>query len=113
MTQEDCVDFRNFYLIMSVVGTIIPWILFGSFFMEHGFDIPFFLQSLFASGAAGGFTADVFVSIIVFWAWSWRDASRRQVERWWLIFPATCFVGLSLALPLYLYLRERDQTRIA
>jgi hypothetical protein len=105
---EERMTVRNFYLAMAVVGTVVPWMLFGSFFMAHGPDIPLFLQSLFVNGAAGGFSADVLVSILVFWVWSWRDAAKHQVERWWLVLPATFFAGLSLALPLYLYLRERD-----
>ena len=44
--------------------------------------------------------------IVVFLIWSWRDARARGVARWWLVLPATCLVGLSLSLPLYLYLRE-------
>lgn len=99
---------RNFYLLMAMAGTLIPWVMFGFFFTDNGPDIPLFLQSLFVNGAAGGFTADVFISIIVFWVWSWRDAVNNQVKRWWLVFPASFFVGLSLALPLYLYLRERN-----
>lgn len=97
---------RHFYLAMAVVGTLVPWLFFGSFFALHGFAIPLFLQSLFANGPAGGFSADVLISIVVFWVWSWRDATRHDVERWWLVLPASFFVGLSLALPLYFYLRE-------
>lgn len=99
---------RNFYMAMAVVGTVVPWMLFGSFFALNGPDIPLFLQSLFANGPAGGFSADVLISILVFWEWSWRDAAKHAVGHWWLVLPASCFVGLSLALPLYLYLRERD-----
>lgn len=99
---------RNFYLAMAVVGTVVPWVLFGSFFMQNGPDIPLFLQSLFVNGAAGGFSVDVLVSILVFWVWSWRDARKNGVARWWLVLPASCLVGLSLSLPLYLYLREQD-----
>lgn len=99
---------RTFYLASAVVGTIVPWLFFGSFFALHGPDVPLFLQSLFANGAAGGFSADVLICIAVFWVWSWRDAARNNVKRWWLVLPASFCVGLSLALPLYLYLRERD-----
>ena len=99
---------RTFYLAMAVIGTVIPWLFFGSFFTLHGPDIPLFLQSLFVNGAAGGFSADVLISILVFWVWSGRDAAKANVARWWLVLPAGFFVGLSLALPLYLYLRERD-----
>ncbi|SMH36112.1 Protein of unknown function [Azospirillum lipoferum] len=81
---------------------------FGSFFAVHGIDVPLFLQSLFVNGAAGGFSADVLITIVVFWVWSWRDAAKNNVARWWLILPASFFVGLSLAFPLYLYLREQD-----
>ncbi|MBN9480708.1 MAG: DUF2834 domain-containing protein [Bordetella sp.] len=100
-------NLRNFYLAMAVAGTVIPWLFFGAFFGAHGPDIPLFLQSLFANGAAGGFSADVLISIVIFWVWSWRDARERKVARWWLVLPASFFVGLSLSLPLYLYLRER------
>lgn len=100
---------RRFYLAAAIAGTLIPWLFFGSFFASHGPNIPLFLQSLFANGAAGGFSADVLLSILVFWVWSWRDAERNRITGWWLVLPAGFSVGLSLALPLYLYLRERDQ----
>lgn len=99
---------RKFYLAMAVLGTVVPWSFFASFFAMNGPDIPLFLQSLFANGAAGGFSADVLITIFIFWVWSWRDATRNSVAHWWLVLPASFFVGLSLALPLYLYLRERN-----
>ncbi|MDM7850152.1 DUF2834 domain-containing protein [Pseudochrobactrum kiredjianiae] len=101
---------KNFYLAMAIIGTLVPWLFFGSFFALNGLDIPLFLQSLFANGAAGGFSADVLITIVVFWIWSWRDAAKNNVTHWWLVLPASCFVGLSLALPLYLYLREPHST---
>lgn len=104
---------KNLYLALAVIGTLVPWLFFGSFFAQHGLDIPLFAQSLFANGAAGGFSADVLIALPVFWLWSWRDAARHTVAHWWLIFPASFCVGLSLALPLYLYLREPDQRHTA
>ena len=96
---------RNLYLAAAIVGTLIPWLFFGTFFAQNGLNIP--LHSLFVNGAAGGFSADVLISIPIFWLWSWRDAARHNVARWWLVLPASFFVGLSLSLPLYLYLREK------
>jgi len=98
---------KHFYLLIALVGTVIPWMFFGSFFALNGINIPLFLKSLFANGAAGGFSADVLITILVFWVWSWRDAAKSNVAHWWLILPASCTVGLSLALPLYMYLREK------
>ena len=99
---------RHVYLAMAVIGTLLPWLLFGSFFAQHGPDAPLFLRALFANGAAGGFAVDVLLSMLVFWLWSWRDAACHGVARWWLVLPAGCLVGLSLAMPLYFYLRERE-----
>lgn len=97
---------RNFYLIAAIIGTILPWLLFGSFFAANGLNIPLFLKSLYANGAAGGFSTDVLISILVFWVWSFRDARQNSISSWWLVIPAGSLVGLSLALPLYLYFRE-------
>lgn len=96
---------RNFYLLMAVVGTILPWLFFGQFFAANGLDIPRFVMDLFANGAASGFSVDVLISILVFLVWSFADARTHGVDRWWLVLPASCIVGLSLSLPLYLYLR--------
>lgn len=98
---------RHFYLVMAIAGAIVPWVLFGSFFLQNGPDAPLFLQSLFVNGAAGGFSADVLISLSVFLIWSRRDAARQRVAHWWLVLPASCLAGLSVSLPLYLYLRER------
>jgi len=102
---------RWFYLVMMVIGTVVPWVFFGGFFAAEGPDLPLFLASLFPNGAASGFTVDVLLSIVVFLVWSATDAQRTGVRRWWLVIPATCLVGLSLSLPLYLYLRETRAVR--
>ena len=91
---------------MAVVGTIVPWFFFARFFAAEGLNIPLFVQSLFVNGAAAGFVADVLLSAVVFLVWSYSDAQRVGVRRWWLVLPASFLVGLSLALPLYLYMRS-------
>ena len=93
------------YVILALTGTLVPWLFFGGFFAAHGLDIPRFVASLFANGAAGGFSADVLISIIVFWIWSFADSREHSVGRWWLVLPSACCVGLSLAFPFYLVLR--------
>ncbi|KXK23738.1 MAG: hypothetical protein UZ15_CFX003000503 [Chloroflexi bacterium OLB15] len=104
---------KNFYLVCAIIGTIIPWLFFAHFFRTEGVNLSLFLSSLFANGAAGGFSADVLISILVFWVWSFTDANRHHISRWWLVLPASFLVGLSLALPLYLYLREVGISRAA
>ncbi|TLP69244.1 DUF2834 domain-containing protein [Parasedimentitalea maritima] len=97
---------RRFYAAAAAIGTLVPWLFFGSFFALNGFDVRAFILGLFANGAAAGFSADVLISMVVFWVWSWQDAQRRCLQHWWLVLPAGFTVGLSLALPLYLWMRE-------
>ena len=77
----------------------------------NGFAPIAFLQSLFVTLPAGGFTIDLLLSIIIFGIWSYHDARHHGVKRWWYVIPATCVVGLSLALPLYLYLRHDQASK--
>lgn len=99
---------RLFYLVAAIIGTIVPWYFFAVFFMNNGFDIPLFISSLFANGAAAGFVMDVLISLVVFWVWSFADAKTNNVKHWWLVLPASFLVGLSLAFPMYLYMRTED-----
>jgi len=101
---------KRFWIIMAVFGTVIPWAYFGSFFSANGFALAGFVKALFQNGAAGGFAADVMLSILIFWVWSFYDARRENIRHWWLTLPAGFAVGLSLALPLYLALREPKGT---
>lgn len=100
---------KTFYLIGAIAGTLIPWGFFASFIAAEGLDIPLFISSLFVNGPAGGFSADVLISAIVFLVWSYTDSREHGIKRWWLMIPAVFTVGLSLALPLYLYLRQESR----
>ena len=50
---------------------------------------------------------DLTVSVIVFWAYMFAEANKLQMKHAWFYLLATLLVGLSFALPLFLYFRER------
>jgi hypothetical protein len=101
---------KFFYLIMMVVGAVIPWIYFAGFLGEEGLNLGLFVQRMFANDVASGAAADLLISALVFWVWSYFDAQKKGIKLWWLVIPATLLVGLSLALPLYLYFRSDKET---
>lgn len=96
------------FLILSILGTIIPWLFFIEFFGPEGGTFELFIQSLSINGAIGGVAADVAISALVFWLWSFMDARKIGHKRWWLVPAATLMVGLSLAMPLYFLLRPEE-----
>lgn len=99
---------KRFYIIMMVLGTVLPWAFFLQFFSQNGVDIPLFISELFGNNAAGGFSMDLIISSLVFWVWSYRDARQRGIKHWWVVVPMNLLGGLSLALPFYLYQREES-----
>ena len=55
-----------------------------------------------------GFSADVLISSLVFWIWSYGDSKANKVGNWWVVVVLNLVIGLSCALPYYLYLREKQ-----
>jgi hypothetical protein len=94
------------YLALAVVGVIAPYAFFLQWFGSGDVGFRAFLEQMFATPVAGGLSADLTMSSIVFWVWSWGEARRRGMRRWWLYVVANLAVGLSLALPLFLWARE-------
>lgn len=97
---------KRFYLVAAIIGTLIPWFFFGQFISAEGVNLSLFLASLPANSVTSGATADLLISILIFWVWAYTDSRQRGIQYWWLTVVAGFTVGLSLALPLYLYMRE-------
>lgn len=93
-------NLKTTYLIMAILGAVIPLAFFVDFFAAQGIDLLSFIQALFSNGAAGGFTADLLISSFVFWAFMF---SRKQGPKPWLFIAMNLCIGLSLALPAYLW----------
>ena len=94
---------RTYYLLLAIAGAIIPLAFFAQFFFGGGHEAASldFVSALFVNGAAGGFTADLLISSWVFWGYMW---SRRASGPKMLPFVAlNLCIGLSCALPAYLY----------
>ncbi len=98
---------KNLYLMLAIAGAVVPYIFFGQFFAEAGLDLPAFVAALFTNGAAGGFTADLLIASGVFWIYMF---SRKEGPSPWLFVVLNLSIGLSCALPAYLYASLRART---
>jgi hypothetical protein len=98
---------KNTYLILAIIGFIAPYYFFLQLSGENGFDIPALIQPLFANNLLRGVAMDFMVSVIVFWVYVFAEANKLQMKNPWLYLLATLLVGMSFALPLFLYFRER------
>jgi hypothetical protein len=95
---------KNVYLVLAIVGTVVPYVFFIDHFSTAGFGLPAFIAGGFANGAAGGFTADVLISSVAFWVY----LGAHKVPNRWVYMLLNIGIGLSCALPLYLYMASRS-----
>ena len=98
---------KAIYLALCVIGAVLPYSLFVPFLLENGLDLPLIVEQMFANRISGSFALDVIVSSIVFWVFVFVEGRRTGIEGLWAPIAANVVVGLSLGLPLFLYLRER------
>jgi Protein of unknown function DUF2834 len=96
---------RSVYLLLFVLGTVIPYSQFVPWVLEHGLNVRLLIEELFVNRISSFFAADVLVSSVVVVAFLIMERRRLGIARW-LPVAALCFVGVSAALPLALYLRE-------
>lgn len=98
---------RWLYLIAAVVGTVLPLSQLVPFVAAHGLDVPLLFRQLFETHAAAFFGLDVIVSSVVLWLFVYSEGRRRRMGSLWLYVLCNLAVGVSLALPLFLFFRER------
>lgn len=97
---------KSVYLILAITGAVVPYVFFVDFFGAHGLSLVGFASALFVNGAAAGFAADLFLSSFVFWIFMF---SRPAAPRPWLFIVLNLTIGLSCALPAYLYADARSR----
>lgn len=95
---------KNVYLILAVLGALVPYVFFVEHFAAAGANPLALVQAAFANPGASGATADLLISSLVFWVFLFAAGEGRRAA---LLIPVNLLIGLSCALPLYLYLRSR------
>ena len=102
---------KTLYLWLCVVGTVLPLSQFIPFLRQHGLDARLFVEQLFANPVSGFFEWDVLVSSVVLWVLVAVEGRRSGTKHLWAPIVANLTVGVSLGLPLFLYLRESSLER--
>jgi len=95
------------YLILCILGTVLPCSQFLPFLAEHGPNGSLMIKELFANRISGFFGFDVIVSSVVLWVLVLTEGRRQQMRHLWVYIVCNLLVGVSLGLPLFLYMRER------
>lgn len=97
---------KHVYAGLCVIGTVLPLAAFVPFLRQHGLDTGLFVEQLFATPVASFFGLDVIVSSVVLWVLVYVEGRRSRMAHRWAPIAANLLVGVSLGLPLFLYMRE-------
>lgn len=96
---------RIVYALLCLLGTFWPLSRLWPWVAEHGVDLPLLARRAFATPIAGFAWTDVLVSGVAVIALMAVEGRRLGMRRWWLPLLGLS-VGVSLALPWFLWLRE-------
>ncbi|MGF1935803.1 MAG: DUF2834 domain-containing protein [Nostoc sp. ChiQUE02] len=96
------------YLLLCALGFVLPYSQFVPFVLEHGLDIKLFFEQLFANKISGFFGMDVIVSSLVLWTFIFWEGTRLKMQNLWVYIVCNLLVGVSLGLPLFLFMRQRQ-----
>ena len=95
---------KNIYLALAIIGFVAPYYFF---LQVREFDLGELFQLFSSSKILSGLAIDLLVSVIAFWIFMFTEARKLEMKYPWVYLLATLLVGLSFALPLFLYFRER------
>ena len=102
---------KTVYLVLCTLGVALPYWQLAPWLFEHGLDLPLLVRQLFENRVGAFFGMDVFVSAAALLVFAAGERRRAGVRGLWPVALAVACVGVSLGLPLLLYLRERAAGR--
>jgi len=102
---------RHVYLLLFVVGTLLPLGLFWPWLAANGLDLRLFFSELFSTSIGAFFAADVIISGVVLLVFAGAESRRIKMDNpvtvVGLVVVATLCAGVSSGFPLFLYFRQR------
>jgi hypothetical protein len=101
---------RSYYLLLAIIGLVLPYSEFVPWLLQHGPNLRLMVRELFSTRLGAFFALDVLVAAIATIAFIRHDAARRGMPIPWLPIAATCLIGVSCGLPLFLYMRETTRS---
>ena len=97
---------KNIYLLLAFLGFVFPYYFLFQFYTTETTPTFQAIGNLFATPMSAAFNADLGMSVLTVWAFMAIEGNRIKMKYWW-VFWVLIVIGLSFALPLFFYFRER------
>jgi len=98
---------RILYLLLCVAGVVLPFRYFLPWLIANDWSLGAMVDAWHANDASSGLVWDLTVAAVALTVWVIHDALTTRDWLRLIAIPATYLIGVSLGLPLYLFLRSR------
>ena len=100
---------KHFYLVAAIIGAIAPYATYFGY-LSYVPGSSGALSLAWGNPIAATTLVDFTISSLVFWPFLFAEAKRLGMRHAWFFVLTNVIIGLSFALPAFLYMRERKLT---
>jgi hypothetical protein len=97
---------KAFYLVAAIIGAIAPFATYAGY-LAYVPGSSAALSLAWGNAIAAATLADLTISCLVFWPFMFNESRRLGMRFPWFFVLTNMLIGLSFALPAFLYVRER------
>jgi len=97
---------KGVYFLLALAGLILPFAVFVPYTQQHGLDLARIADEALATEMSRFIAADLFIALLAFWVYVYRESKRHGYRWWWLFILATAGIGFSFAVPAFFHVRE-------
>lgn len=106
---------KTVYALLTLIGTIVPYYHFSrwvtaSDWANQGYALSYLFAEMMPNPLSTFAWTDLTIAGVAWLIFIVVDSRRHHVRHAWLGILGTCF-GLSVGVPLYLYLRQDNQAK--
>jgi len=97
---------KHLFLILCVLGIILPYSAYMPYFMQYGFDLKDFITQAFADPIGAFLSWDLVIAALTAVVFIIAEGKKLSIKYFWLPILCMIFIGAAFGFPLFLYLRE-------
>ncbi|MDP2560916.1 DUF2834 domain-containing protein [Psychrobium sp. 1_MG-2023] len=98
----------RFYLVLTLLGILLPYGAFVPWLVSNGLDISLLFNDATTNSISVFAWLDVLVAAVALLGFIVVDGHKNKVSYRYFAVLGTLCVGVSFGLPLYLYLKEKQ-----
>ncbi len=99
---------KRLYLLLAIVGAVVPYIFFVQRFINEGLSLVRFVTALFGNPATGAFASDLLITWFILRIVVIYERRRNQAPSRRLFVPRDLLIGLPCGFRPYLCAREAE-----